>query len=60
MPVWWCSLLYQLKNVSQWAMAWSRVSNRVGQSGRYFNVLKPASAWGFVMWEYGCCRFRDF
>jgi len=32
--------LYQSKNVRQWARAWSIESNRAGNSGRYFRVLK--------------------
>jgi len=39
MPEWRCSVLYQTKNVWQWARACSMESNRIGKSGRYFVVL---------------------
>lgn len=49
MPLWRCSVLYQVKNVRAKARAASIDPKRAGKPGRYLRVLKWASELGVVV-----------
>ena len=55
MPEWRRSVLYRVKNSRPWARARCNLVNRVGTSGRYFDVLNADSEHGFVV---GAVRTR--